>query len=282
MGIERGDEAAELGAEPEEAVFAGEVVVEEAAGESRAAAQIAEIREAGGRFGEIEERWPAVEVSEQVDCSGEEPGSWRGEGGGYLSPSDNATVGEFCARLRGEVQPKVCADVEEAKDFVEGAALVGLEFQVKGEDRVKEKVAARLDAMPDERPEAAAGLVPDALRYTYQFSTRDYVDGYHAVCRNFEDRGFEMDSSWNSWGQEEYKGINTRWRTQEGQLFEVQFHTPESFEAKQATHGAYERLRNPLTSDEQIDELKAFQREISGLVPIPDGVGDVQDYKRRG
>ena len=44
----------------------------------------------------------------------------------------------------------------------------------------------------------------------------------------------------------EYKGINTRWVTQEGQRFEVQFHTSESFHAKQnVTHDAYERLRNP-------------------------------------
>ena len=45
--------------------------------------------------------------------------------------------------------------------------------------------------------------------------------------------GHEMYLSKNSWGSQEYKGINTRWVTQEGQRFEVQFHTPESFHAKQ-------------------------------------------------
>ncbi len=53
----------------------------------------------------------------------------------------------------------------------------------------------------------------------------------------------------NSWGNLEYKGINTRWVTRGGQRFEVQFHTPESFHAKQnITHVSYERIRNPLTS----------------------------------
>jgi hypothetical protein len=41
----------------------------------------------------------------------------------------------------------------------------------------------------------------------------------------------------NYWTDAEYKGINTRWVTAEGQRFEVQFHTPDSFHAKhQVTH----------------------------------------------
>ena len=41
-----------------------------------------------------------------------------------------------------------------------------------------------------------------------------------------------------------YKGINSQWiEPDSGQRFEVQFHTRISFEAKQLTHPAYERLR---------------------------------------
>ncbi len=44
---------------------------------------------------------------------------------------------------------------------------------------------------------------------------------------------------------DEYRGINSQWRdSQTGHRFEVQFHTVPSFEAKQVTHGAYERLRD--------------------------------------
>jgi hypothetical protein len=53
----------------------------------------------------------------------------------------------------------------------------------------------------------------------------------------------------NSWANEEYKGINSRWRVPNtGQLFEVQFHTQVSFEAKEETHWAYEKLRDPATT----------------------------------
>ena len=36
----------------------------------------------------------------------------------------------------------------------------------------------------------------------------------------------------NYWTHPEYKGVNTRWATPDGQRFEVQFHTPDSFHAK--------------------------------------------------
>jgi hypothetical protein len=85
----------------------------------------------------------------------------------------------------------------------------------------------------------------------------------------------------NSWSGQEYKGINTRWMTQEGQRFEVQFHTPESFHAKQyITHEAYERIRNPMTSRRELRELHAFQRTVSSQIEIPDGATGIPDYKK--
>ncbi len=51
-------------------------------------------------------------------------------------------------------------------------------------------------------------------------------------------------------GKEQYKGINSRWRVPASrQIFEVQFHTYASFEAKQETHGAYEKMRSRVTND---------------------------------
>ena len=51
-------------------------------------------------------------------------------------------------------------------------------------------------------------------------------------------------SSQTVWDGDEYKGINSRWRDRvaTGQAFEVQFHTPESWDAKQKTHDTYEKI----------------------------------------
>jgi hypothetical protein len=45
----------------------------------------------------------------------------------------------------------------------------------------------------------------------------------------------------------------------------VQFHTRPSYEAWQLTHPAYERLRDPRTSDAERADLKIFIRKVYGV-----------------
>ena len=77
-----------------------------------------------------------------------------------------------------------------------------------------------------------------------------YTQGYYDIKERLESLGYEMYQSKNSWDDAEYKGINTRWVTPEGQRFEVQFHTPESFHAKQ--YVTHRRLRaDPQPADQR-------------------------------
>ncbi len=62
-------------------------------------------------------------------------------------------------------------------------------------------------------------------------------------------------------------------------IFEVQFHTQASFEAKQLTHPAYEKLRSPGTPKAEQEDAARFQREISAKVPIPPGATEIADYR---
>ena len=90
-------------------------------------------------------------------------------------------------------------------------------------------------------PEQAVSLVPDAIRYTFQYQEARYTQGVLADIERLKDQGFELDKLKNSWSDDQYKGINSQWiEPDTGQRFEVQFHTRISFEAKQLTH---ERLR---------------------------------------
>ncbi len=83
----------------------------------------------------------------------------------------------------------------------------------------------------------------------------------------FESRGHEMYYSKNYWADPEYKGINTRWLTAKGQRFEVQFHTPDSFHAKNhVTHLAYEWLRDTSTSRAELRELTAMPSPITNML----------------
>jgi hypothetical protein len=211
----------------------------------------------------------------------DEPGSWRGDGGQYLNREENYSVGRTFDRVmgsEGEVTDMLRGHEIEAV----GTKLVGLKYRLKGQERFKEKVAEQLAVELREDPRAAAEATPDAIRYTYQIPTTNYTHEYNRITGSLEKDGHERLLVRNSWKDSQYKGINTRWQTTEGQIFEVQFHTPESFEAKQLTHGAYERLRSPTTSHTEKRELQLFQKKTSEAIPTPGNVDNISNYRKDG
>ena len=185
-----------------------------------------------------------------------------------------------------EAEPRLSADaqaIEQENKDKYGGWLAGFEHRLKGEDRLKEKIAEKLEAEPRMTASEALREVADAIRYTYRFQPENYTRGYYDIKERFEGRGYEMYYSKNWWANPEYKGINTRWITQDGERFEVQFHTPDSFHAKHVvTHDAYERIRDPTTSRAELRELHAFQRAVSSRIQVPDGAADIPDYKKEG
>lgn len=88
--------------------------------------------------------------------------------------------------------------------------------------------------------------INDSVRYTVEASAGSYSTVVDSVTADLKSSGMELVRSKNTWMLDGYKGINTTWRDPgTGKLFELQFHTPESFLAKTASHGIYERLRLP-------------------------------------
>jgi hypothetical protein len=216
---------------------------------------------------EHEKRWPTAERS-AVDRS--------------ANPERHADA-DAIVRMR-EAEPRVSEDVQAIEqDNKYGGWLEGFKYRLKEEDRLREKIAAKLEVEPSTTVAGALLEVGDAIRYTYCFQPESYARGCYDIKERFESRGHEMYYSQNHWSHPEYKGINTRWVTPQGQRFEVQFHTPESHHAKEyVTHWAYERIRDPATSDEERGQLKAFQREVSSWIRIPNGATDIPDYRKEG
>jgi len=165
-----------------------------------------------------------------------------------------------------------------------GGWLEGLEHRRKEDNRVKEKIAELLKRMPDQTVENVVQALPDVIRYTFCFESENYAAGYWDIKNRMEGKGYSMIYSKNHWRDDpEYKGINTRWVTEEGQRFEVQFHTRESYYAKQhVTHKSYERLRSLLTQDEERRELRSFQREVCLWISVPEDATAIPDYYAKG
>jgi hypothetical protein len=81
---------------------------------------------------------------------------------------------------------------------------------------------------------------------------------------------------------DDYKGVNSQWHDPaSGLLFEVQFHTSDSWEAKQATHHAYARLTDLRISPQERMRLEEFQQGYSASVPVPPDALGIPYYTRK-
>jgi hypothetical protein len=155
-------------------------------------------------------------------------------------------------------------------------------FALKSPDRFKEKLAKMISLEPDVAPGELAARIHDGIRYTFLFTGPSYSAGVRTVESQLADRGYMLVWRKPSWSGEEYKGINSQWFDPDtGVLFEVQFHTPASWDAKQRTHDTYEKIGNPATTSEERARMRAYQREVSASVPVPTGALDFLHYKRR-
>ena len=230
---------------------------------------------------EYQRKWPSSERP-STDKPADPPGSWHGDRDRSLEPADNARVEAECDRIAEREEQKITPAMRAIESQDPDRHLIGLEDCRKGRDRIKEKVYDKMEEF-DFSPQEAVASVSDTIRYTLQYREAHYTQGVWADIERLNSQGFELHKLRNAWSSEEYKGVNSQWiEPDTGQRFEVQFHTRISFEAKQLTHDAYERLRT-----QQIDEfekmvLKAFQRKVSTDVPIPPGAADIPDYPERG
>ena len=148
--------------------------------------------------------------------------------------------------------------------------LVGFENRLKSEDQIKWRIAEDI-RVKGRTVDQAFTTLRDAIRYTFQYPEGRYEDGVAGDLRKMAESGFRKVRVENAWKWPEHKGMISCWRGTAGAVFEVQFHTLPSYEAWQLTHPAYERLRDPATSDAERVELKAFIRKVYGFFgPAPD------------
>jgi hypothetical protein len=213
-----------------------------------------------------------------------EGGAWLGKGGRRLDAAQNEAIDRGYARIREVAERTIIPGVLSVEAEDPSRRLAGFGNRFKGDDRLKEKVADEIRSTPGTTATQALAVVPDAVRFTYLYSETDCTVGTRNDVGRLEARGFVQVERRNTWTSDQYKGINARWREPEsGVLFEVQFHTQASLEAKELTHEAYERIRSMTEetpeANREAAELKQFQREVNAKIPIPPGVTEYEDYR---
>jgi hypothetical protein len=111
-------------------------------------------------------------------------------------------------------------------------------------------------------PGEALANMADLVRYTVEYPADAYTDGVRADIERLWREGHSELAVRNYWTSPIWKGISTTWQEPgSGQLFEVQFHTPESRAARDQTYPDYLRLRSAATSDVERAALMARLRD---------------------
>jgi hypothetical protein len=205
----------------------------------------------------------------------------RAAGTGPRDSAANDRVDAECDRVAEREREKISPALRDVENQDPDRHLIGFEHRLKGRDRIKEKVCVNINEF-DFSPEEAVSLVPDAIRYTFQYQEARYSQGVRADVTRVQNHGFDLVKLKNSWSDEQYRGINSQWvDSATGQRFELQFHTRISFEAKQLTHGAYERIRTQQADEFEEMVLEAFQQKVTAEVPVPPGAIGIPDYPER-
>ena len=228
-------------------------------------------------WSEYQRKWPPDERP-PTDRPAHPPGSWRGDGNRELDRAANSQVEEACDRIADREEQKISPALRAVESQDPDRHLIGFDNRLKGRDRIKEKIHGMIKELSFS-PEEAVSHTPDAIRYTFEYKEARYTQGVWLDITRLRDQGFELHKLKNFWSGEGYKGINSQWiEPDTGQRFEVQLHTRISFEAKQLTHSAYERFRSQQADKFEELVLEAFQRKVTGDVPVPPGAADIPDY----
>ena len=180
-----------------------------------------------------------------------------------------------------------------------GGEMAGLDKRFKTEESLTRKFADRtqpyirkaerqgrnIDEVRSNRLSELSINNNDALRYTMTFSPENYVEGYQATVKSLEKQGYKLTQSDNYWmtkGTEKdtgYRGINVTFIAPNGQKFELQFHTPESFKFKNDNHYLYEEARKSSASEERKREIKQQNIKLAEPLEMPKEIDKIKNIR---
>lgn len=154
-----------------------------------------------------------------------------------------------------------------------GGKLEGLDFRFKSDSSIQSRINRNLEKEPGWSESDAINALGDTLRYTMTFPEDRYAEGVANAIKEIKDAGidFEENKVMSSWGPNgQYAGINSTMVDRDsGFKTELQFHTPESFRAKEELHKEYEYLRELNGSNEDRYQTWRKMTDRTNEVPRP-------------
>ena len=169
-------------------------------------------------------------------------------------------------------EPDITRDVRALAQ--NGSYLAGLSHRIKEEDSLMQKILADAVKESVDLGRAADGI-SDVLRYTLVIKDEDYSRQVPEALEKLTNSGYKVVKFHNAWGGKFYQGINVQLLSPSGIKTELQFHTPNSYAIKQASHEVYEIRRNPASAPEEVAEATAQSIAFNDMVKVPSGAKDI-------
>ncbi|RWB47002.1 MAG: type III effector protein [Mesorhizobium sp.] len=167
-----------------------------------------------------------------------------------------------------------------------GGRLVGTQHQLKSHGSLKEKLKQQMALKKQTLEEATAG-VNDALRYSVALNPEDFTVGLRGVLASLDDQGHVRVKLTNTFTKhrQAFKAVNVTLRSPKGALWEIQFHTPQTFALKEQFHDLYKRkhaleMKGAPLADQR--ELQAPAQEAFSRVASPPGCEEIEDWETLG
>lgn len=179
------------------------------------------------------------------------------------------------------VEPKITKDVQ---SVVTGttAKMYGLEHRLKTKESLQRKIET--DAFNDNISlNDSASKIKDAVRYTAMSEDKDFTKNYFRIKQNLENKGYSEVRCKNYFdlydkGIVKHKSVQSVFRDPNGYLFELQFQTKASQNAKDKKVPLYEEARRPDISKDRLSQLEAEMVKLAENVPTPSDVYKIKTH----
>lgn len=177
-----------------------------------------------------------------------------------------------------KIEPTITADISNIATK-SGGKLVGLENRLKSPYSIKRKIEA--EVADGFSKSLSLNKIRDAIRYTTVFKENDFVTRYKVMQHLLAIEGYKTIVVKNTWKNDSaYKGVNTFIQNEDGDVFEMQYHTQQSFDVKNGLlHKLYEKFRDPKTPIHEKEKLLLEMRKLSSKIKVPEGVELIEDKK---
>ncbi|ATS49698.1 hypothetical protein XcfCFBP6992P_01200 [Xanthomonas citri pv. phaseoli var. fuscans] len=199
-----------------------------------------------------------------------------------VQPQDIAVQAQALLGRARQMEPQV-TDMLQRIAGRHGGQLAGTQHQLKSFGSLQDKLKQRM-ALKKQPLDEAAASVNDALRYSVVLEPQGFTAGLRAVLAALDDQGHARVKLTNQFTvyPPVFKAINVTLRSPDGALWEIQFHTPETFALKERLHDLYKHahaLALGGASRAEQRKLQAPALEAFKRVASPPGCEEIDDWQ---